>query len=284
MKNNKKEKKSTVYIVGAGPGDPELITLKALKILKIADVVIYDKLLNSEILNYCDSNCKFIFAGKSADHHTIPQKDINKLIIDFARDNKTVVRLKGGDPFVFGRGGEEALELKKVNIPFEIVPGVTSAIAAPAFAGIPVTHRGISSSVTFITGHEDPYKKTEHLDYSHLAKDKGTLVFLMSARSIGRISFTLIKNGMPKETPIAIIENATKDSQRNFSDTLVNAVTLAEKEEIASPAIFVVGNVAKLSDELDWFKKERKLNSKELGPESYKISPYYEIKKLQLSK
>jgi len=284
MKNNTKEKKTTAYIVGAGPGDPDLITLKALKVLKIADVVIYDKLLNSEILNHCHSNCKFIFAGKSADNHTITQKDINKLIVDFARDNKTVIRLKGGDPFVFGRGGEEALELKKANIPFEIVPGVTSAIAAPSFAGIPVTHRGISSSVTFITGHEDPYKKSEHLDYSHLAKDKGTLVFLMSARSIGRISFTLIKNGMPKETPIAIIENGTKDSQRNFTDTLVNAVTLAEKEEIASPAIFVIGNVARLSDELDWFKKDMKLNSKELESEKYKIRPHFQSKRLQLSK
>ena len=204
-------------------------------------------------------------------------------MIDFARDNKTVIRLKGGDPFVFGRGGEEALELKKANIPFEIVPGVTSAIAAPAFAGIPVTHRGISSSVTFITGHEDPYKRTEHLDYSHLAKDKGTLVFLMSARSIGRISFTLIKNGMSKETPIAIIENATKKTQRNFTDTLVNAVTLAEREEIASPAIFVVGNVAKLGNKLDWFNKHLHLDSKESKPEIHESKSFHKNKKLQLS-
>ena len=272
MENNIKVKNTTVYIVGAGPGDPDLITLRALKLLKIADVVIYDKLLKPKI-----------FAGKSADHHIIPQKDINKIMIDFARDNKTVIRLKGGDPFVFGRGGEEALELKKANIPFEIVPGVTSAIAAPAFAGIPVTHRGISSSVTFITGHEDPYKRTEHLDYSHLAKDKGTLVFLMSARSIGRISFTLIKNGMSKETPIAIIENATKKTQRNFTDTLVNAVTLAEREEIASPAIFVVGNVAKLGNKLDWFNKHLHLDSKESKPEIHEPKSFHKNKKLQLS-
>ena len=283
MENNIKVKNTTVYIVGAGPGDPDLITLRALKLLKIADVVIYDKLLNPKILEHCHSKCTFIFAGKSADHHIIPQKDINKIMIDFARDNKTVIRLKGGDPFVFGRGGEEALELKKANIPFEIVPGVTSAIAAPAFAGIPVTHRGISSSVTFITGHEDPYKRTEHLDYSHLAKDKGTLVFLMSARSIGRISYTLIKNGMSKETPIAIIENATKKTQRNFTDTLVNAVTLAEREEIASPAIFVVGNVAKLGNKLDWFNKHLQLDSKESKSEIHEPKSFHKNKKLQLS-
>ena len=157
------------------------------------------------------------------------------------------------------------------------------AIAAPAFAGIPVTHRGISSSVTFITGHEDPYKRTEHLDYSHLAKDKGTLVFLMSARSIGRISFTLIKNGMSKETPIAIIENATKKTQRNFTDTLVNAVTLAEREELASPAIFVIGNVAKLGNKLDWFNKHLHLDSKESKPEIHESKSFHKNKKLQLS-
>lgn len=279
-----KEKNGIVYIVGAGPGDPDLMTIKALKILKLADVVIYDKLLNPEILKNCHSLCKFIFAGKSADHHTISQKNINNLMINFAKENKIVVRLKGGDPFIFGRGGEEALELKKEQIPFEIVPGVTSAIAGPAFAGIPVTHRGISSSVTFITGHEDPYKKSDNLDYKHLAKDKGTLVFLMSARSIGRISFTLIKNGMAKETPIAIVENATKEFQRNFTDTLENAVTLAEREEISSPAIFIVGNVAKLSNELDWFKKKIKQNPEVLKSEIYRLSSFPKSKKLQLSK
>ncbi|MED5579108.1 MAG: uroporphyrinogen-III C-methyltransferase, partial [Nitrospinota bacterium] len=275
--------KGVVYIVGAGPGDPDLITVKALKLLRIADVVIYDKLLNPEILNFCHSDCELIYAGKSADHHTISQNNINKLMIDFAKDNKTIVRLKGGDPFVFGRGGEEALELKKENIPFEIVPGVTSAISAPAFAGIPVTHRGISSSVTFITGHEDPNKESDNLDYIHLAKDKGTLVFLMSARSIGRISFTLIKNGMAKETTIAIVENATKENQRNFTDTLGNAVKLAEREEISSPAIFVVGEVAKLSEKLDWFKKGRKTDSNSFQSESHKSNPLLENKKLQLS-
>ncbi len=245
-----------VYIVGAGPGDPDLLTLRAARLLGKADAVVYDRLVHPEILELCPPGCLRIFAGKSPGNHTMRQEEINSLLIDLARENLSVVRLKGGDPFIFGRGGEEALALAEAGLSFDIVPGVTSAAAAPAYAGIPVTHRGLASSVTFVTAHEDPTKSGTGVDYGHLAAGGGTLVFLMGARSVGRISRELIKNGMAADTPTAIVENATTGRQRVLRCSLGEAPSFAEREEVSPPAVFVVGAVASLADELAWFRPQ----------------------------
>ena len=241
-----------VAIAGAGPGDPGLITLRAARLLGRAGAVVYDRLVSPEILALCPEGCRLIFAGKAAGNHTMPQSEVNALLIDLARQGLEVVRLKGGDPFVFGRGGEEAQALAGAGVPFEIVPGVTSATAAPACAGIPVTHRGLASSATFVTAHEDPQKPETGVDYAHLAQSRGTLVFLMGARSIGRISRELLENGMPADTHAAIIENASTGRQRALPCTLGEAPSVAEREEISPPAVFVVGEVASLAGELAW--------------------------------
>ena len=244
-----------VLIVGAGPGDPDLLTLKAAKALSNADVVIYDRLVNPEVIELCPDNCQLINAGKSSGRYTMSQNDINEALIRFAHRGYQVVRLKGGDPFVFGRGGEEAQALADAGIPFEIIPGISSAVAVPAYAGIPVTHRSLASSFTVVTAHEDPSKPETQVDYAHLAKDRGTLVFLMGARSIGRISAALIDNGMSKDTPAAIIENGTTNRQFAYRCNLGEAPSLAQREEISPPAVFLVGPVAGLED-LVWFEAD----------------------------
>ncbi|MDE0330457.1 MAG: uroporphyrinogen-III C-methyltransferase [Nitrospinae bacterium] len=244
-----------VQIVGAGPGDPDLLTLKAAKALTNADVVVYDRLVNPEVLELCPENCQFINAGKSTGRHTMNQDDINETLIHFAHGGFQVVRLKGGDPFVFGRGGEEAQALAEAGIHFEVIPGISSALAVPAYAGIPVTHRSLASSFTVVTAHEDPQKPETKVDYAHLAKDKGTLVFLMGARSIGRISAALIDNGMSKDTATAIIENGATNRQSAYRCSLGEASSLAQREEISPPAIFLVGPVAGLED-LVWFEAD----------------------------
>ncbi len=244
-----------VQIVGAGPGDPDLLTLKAAKALSNADVVIYDRLVNPEILALCPESCQFIDAGKSSGRHTMNQGDINESLVHFALSGFQVVRLKGGDPFVFGRGGEEAQALVEAGVQFEIIPGVSSALAVPAYAGIPVTHRNLASSFTVVTAHEDPSKPETQVNYAHLAKDRGTLVFLMGARSIGRISAALIENGMAKDTPTAIIENGTTNRQSAYRCLLAEASSLAQREEISPPAVFLVGPVADL-EELVWFEAD----------------------------
>lgn len=253
MKNDRLSSDGRVFIVGAGPGDPELMTLRAARLLSEAEAVVYDRLVCIEALDLCPPGCRLISAGKAAGNHTMAQEEINQLLIDLAREGLTVVRLKGGDPFIFGRGGEEALALAGAGISFEIVPGVTSAAAAPAFGGIPITHRHLASSVTFVTAHEDPKKPGGSVDYVHLASSKGTLVFLMGARSIGRISRELLKNGMSAKTSVAIIENATTSRQRVLRCTLEEAPGFAEREEISPPAVVVVGPVAALADELAWY-------------------------------
>ena len=244
-----------VHIAGAGPGDPDLLTLKAAKALSNADVVIYDRLVNPEILQLCPESCELINAGKSSCRHIMSQDDINKSLIHFAHRGFQVVRLKGGDPFVFGRGGEEAQALAEASVHFEIIPGISSALAVPTYAGIPVTHRNIASSFTVVTAHEDPQKPETQVDYAHLAKDRGTLVFLMGARSIGRISAALIENGMSKDTPTAIIENGTTNRQSAYRCPLGKASSLAQREEISPPAVFLVGPVAGLED-LVWFEAD----------------------------
>jgi uroporphyrin-III C-methyltransferase len=253
LKNDHFLSNGRVYIVGAGPGDPELMTIRAARLLGEADAVVYDRLVCFESLDFCPPGCRLISAGKAAGNHTMTQEEINQLLIDLAREGLTVVRLKGGDPFIFGRGGEEALALAGAGVPFEIVPGVTSAAAAPAYVGIPVTHRHMASSVTFVTAHEDPKKPGGSVDYAHLASGNGTLVFLMGARSIGRISRELLRHGMSAESSVAIIENATTSSQRLLRCTLEETPLFAEREEVSSPAVIVVGPVAALADDLGWY-------------------------------
>lgn len=245
-----------VAIVGAGPGDPDLLTLRAARLIARAGALVHDRLLSPEILDLCPEECRVIYAGKSPGRHALDQEEINGLLISLAREGLEVVRLKGGDPFVFGRGGEEAEALAQAGVPFEVVPGVTSAVAAPAFAGIPVTHRGLAASVTFVTAHEDPAKESGQVDYAHLARAKGTLVFLMGARSVGRIARRLLAHGMPARTPVAIVENGSTPRQRTLRCRLDGAARLAEREEVAAPAVVVVGEVAALADSLSWFNPE----------------------------
>ena len=240
-----------VHLVGAGPGDPGLITLRGIECLQQADVVIYDRLVNPLLLLYAP-DAEWIDVGKQPDHHPIPQSKINDLIVEKAQLEKRVVRLKGGDPFVFGRGGEEALSLSKAGISYEIVPGITSAIAAPAYAGIPITHRGVSQSVSFITGHS---AREDNLpeEWSCLAGSSGTLVFLMGVHNLKEITHQLIAGGRHAETPIAIIEQGTCAHQRTITGTLANI--LEKSRQIQPPAIIIVGEVVKLREALRWYDR-----------------------------
>ena len=242
-----------VYIVGAGPGDPGLITVRAKQLLELADVVVYDYLVNISLLGYCTSSCEKIYVGKKAGDHTFSQEQINEILYSQVIEGNKVVRLKGGDPFVFGRGGEEAQYLAQRNIAFEIVPGITSGIAAPAYAGIPVTHRNLTSTVTFITGHEAEGKDGLNINWQALASLKGTLVFYMGVRNLALICNQLITNGLSKETPVAIIRFGTYNSQQTVKGTLETIGQIAKETEIKPPALIVVGDVVSLSDELNWF-------------------------------
>ena len=238
-----------VYLVGAGPGDIGLLTLKSCEILSAADVVIYDRLADDSILNFC-AGAKKIYVGKSAGKHTLKQTEINQLLVEEARQNKIVVRLKGGDPFVFGRGGEEALYLRENNMPFEIIPGVTSAVAVPAYAGIPVTHRGIATSFAVVTGHEDPTKPESTINWEKISTAVDTLIFLMGISNLPQIVDKLIEHGRAPDTPAALIRWGTKNSQ----EVIVTTLAEAPNEKISSPAIFVVGEVVNLREQLKWFE------------------------------
>ena len=246
--------KKKVYFVGAGPGDEGLITVKGLNCIRIADVIIYDNLINDKLLSHASENAEKIYVGKKADLHTLPQEQINRLIVDKANENKTVIRLKGGDPFVFGRGGEEALTCKKENISFEIIPGISSSVAVLAYAGIPVTHRGVSSSFHVITGHEDPTKRHEDIDYEVLAKLKGTLVFLMGLNNLSKICEELLKFGKSPDTPVAVISKGTSPDQKVVIGTLSTIEELAT--DLTSPAVIVIGEVVNLREELNWFEEK----------------------------
>lgn len=239
-----------VYLVGSGPGDPELLTLKARRLIDSADVVVYDQLPGKMILDSIPTGTEKIDAGKYAGDHTLKQDEINTVIIEKAKEGKNVVRLKGGDPYMFGRGGEEAQELVEAGIEFEIVPGITSAIAVPAYAGIPVTHRDHASMVTFITGHEDPTKDESALDWETLAKFDGTIVIFMGVRMLERNVGELIKNGKDPQTPVALIERGTRPDQRVTVGVLENIASIAKERKVKAPAITVIGNVVKLHDEL----------------------------------
>lgn len=239
-----------VYLVGSGPGDPELLTLKARRLIDNAEVIVYDQLPGKAILNSMPEKTEKIDAGKYAGNHTMPQSEINKVLVQKAKEGKMVVRLKGGDPYVFGRGGEEAEYLVAEGIEFEVVPGITSAIAVPAYAGIPVTHRESSPMLTFITGHEDPKKKESWLDWETLAKFEGTLVILMGVKMLRRNTEELMKYGKDPKTPVAVIERGSRPDQRVTVGTLENIATLAEERKIKAPAITVVGDVVRLHEVL----------------------------------
>lgn len=239
-----------VYLVGSGPGDPELLTLKARRLIDSAEVIIYDQLPGKAILDSMPANAEKIDVGKCAGNHTMTQAEINKMLVQKAKEGKRVVRLKGGDPYVFGRGGEEAEVLVAEGIEFEVVPGITSAIAVPAYAGIPVTHRENTSMVTFITGHEDPTKPESWLDWETLAKFGGTIVILMGVKMLSRNVEELMKHGKDPDTPVAIIERGTRTDQRVTVGTLASIAELAKERKVKAPAITVIGDVVKLHDVL----------------------------------
>ena len=244
-----------VYIIGAGPGDPGLITLKGVQCLRQADVVIYDYLVGPEILGHAKEGAELIYAGKQGGDHTLSQDEINALLVRKAGEGGLVARLKGGDPFVFGRGGEEAEVLREAGIPFEVVPGVSSAVAVPAYAGIPLTHRGHTSTVAFVTGHEDPGKEKSELDWPGLA-GIGTLVFLMGVKNLPAIARNLIQAGKDPRTPAALIRRGTTPDQETLTGTLETIARLAEERCFAPPAVFVVGGVAGLRERLNWYETQ----------------------------
>ena len=241
-----------VYLVGAGPGDPDLITRKGLRCLRLADVVVYDRLVSPELLDEAPARAERIFAGKKPGCHAMKQEQISALLIDYARLGYTVVRLKGGDPFVFGRGGEEALALSAAGIPFEIVPGVSSAIAVPAYAGIPVTQRDYAGAITIVTGHEQ--SASAAINWDALAKTGGTLVILMGVELLSQITRRLLAGGLAPDTPAAVIQQGTLPQQRTVKGTLATIAPRAIEEHIQSPAIIVIGAVVALSDALNWFE------------------------------
>ena len=248
------EKKGKIILVGSGPGDVDLITVKGLEAIRQAGVLVYDYLAPEELLSHAGEDCEKIYVGKKAGCHTMPQKEINSLIVDRAREGKVVVRLKGGDPFVFGRGGEEALAAREAGVEIEIIPGVTAGVAVPAYAGIPVTHRGITTSVTFVTGHEEPGKQESEIDWASLGSGSGTLVFYMGVSRLGRIAASLIDHGRAPATPVAVIHRGTTEHQNTIVGTLEDIENKAAEAGIEPPALIVVGEVVGLRGKLDWYE------------------------------
>jgi len=248
--------KGRVYLVGAGPGDAELLSLKGARLLKEADTVVYDRLVNPRIIREFCPGAELIYVGKASDKHTMPQEKINNLLARLAEKGRNVVRLKGGDPFVFGRGGEEILTLVKHKIPFEVVPGITSAVAVPAYAGIPVTHRGLTSSLGIFTGQEDPEKKNSSLAWDKISTGLGTLVFLMGVENLDKIVAALVKNGRPPRTPCCLVQWGTLGRQKSCPGTLADIRARARSAKISPPAILVVGEVVSLRNKLNWFEKK----------------------------
>ncbi|WP_022664569.1 uroporphyrinogen-III C-methyltransferase [Desulfospira joergensenii] len=249
-------KPGKVYLIGAGPGDPGLLTIKAKECIEEADVVVYDYLASPFLLEYAARDAQVIYVGKKGGDHTLTQDKINQLLVDKAKQGLSVARLKGGDPFVFGRGGEEAQELLSHGVSYEVVPGVTSAISAPAYAGIPVTHRDHTSFVSFITGHEDPTKETSSMQWDLFARSNATLVFLMGVKNLENIANRLMENGKPADTPVALVRWGTTSRQQTVTGTLETIVDRVRKAGLKSPAIIVVGHVVSLRDELAWFDRK----------------------------
>ncbi len=247
---------ATVYLIGAGPGDAGLLTLRGRELLETCDVVVYDYLANDELLSYARPDAEIIYVGKMGGDHTLAQREINALLIGKARENKSVARLKGGDPYMFGRGAEEAEELVAAGIEFEVVPGVTSAIAGPAYAGISLTHRAFASSVCFATGHEDPTKPESAHNWKALATGASTLVFFMGMKNLPSIVENLARNGMDPKTPAALVRWGTTPDHRSVSGTLADLPRLAEQGGFTAPSLIVIGKVVSIREPLAWFEKK----------------------------
>ena len=256
MTEGSKTKSGKVYLVGAGPGDPGLITLRGKYLLERAEVVVYDYLASPKLLRYVPKDATLIYAGKrGGSRHTHTQEEINQMLVDWGLQGKMVVRLKGGDPFIFGRGGEEIEQLAAAGVDFEVVPGVTSATAAATYAGIPITHREYTASVAFLTGHEDPTKESSNIDWAKLATGAGTLVVYMGIKNLPIIVDNLIANGRSADTPVAVVRWASTPEQHSVVGTLATIVDRVRDEGIKPPALIVVGEVVKLRDTIDWFER-----------------------------
>lgn len=258
-----KKKGGRCYLVGAGPGDLGLVTLRARQLIERAEVIVYDYLCNPEMLAWAPESAEIIYAGKKAGAHTLKQEEINALLVEKSKAGNQVVRLKGGDPFLFGRGGEEAQALAAAAIAYEVVPGVTSAIAAPAYAGIPVTHRGMTSHVTFFTGHEDPEKTESSIDFGALAKLGGTQVMLMGVERIEAIAQEMMENGVRADLPVALVRWGTTGRQQTLRGTLQDIAQRVAEKNFAPPAVAVFGEVASLGEELDW-QRQRPLSGRRI--------------------
>lgn len=245
----------TVYLVGAGPGDPGLLTVRGRELLRTADVVVYDRLVNPSILDEAPARALRIFAGKLTGSHPLPQDQLNDLLVAHARRGRRVVRLKGGDPFVFGRGGEEAEALAAAGVPFEVVPGVSSAVAVPAYAGIPLTHRRLSSSFAVVTGHEEGCKAAPVVDWERLATAVDTLVILMGLRTLPQIVAALLAHGRSPDTPVALIRWGTTSAQETVTGVLGDIVARAEAAGLEPPVVTVIGDVVALRERLRWFEE-----------------------------
>jgi uroporphyrinogen III methyltransferase/synthase len=247
--------KGTVYLVGAGPGDAGLLTLRGAELLGRADVVVYDALVNPDLLRLAPKSAEIIYGGKRATAHAIPQEDLNQLLVAKAKAGQCVVRLKGGDPYIFGRGGEEAEELAAAKIPFEVVPGISSIVAGPNYAGIPLTHRDHCSSFTVITGHEDPTKEESSLDWAQIAKTPGTKVVLMGVERIRKIAEQLVANGLAPTTPVGMVRWGTTGRQQSIEGTLATIADIVTKKKFTAPAVTIIGDVVKLRKKLNWFER-----------------------------
>lgn len=247
--------KGIVYLVGAGPGDAGLLTVRGAELIARADVLVYDALVNPDLLRLAPKTAEVIYGGKRAKDHAIPQGELNQLLVTKAKEGKVVVRLKGGDPYIFGRGGEEAEEIHDAGIDFEVVPGISSTFAAPNYAGIPVTHRDFCSSYTVITGHEDPTKEESAIDWAALAKTPGTKIVLMGVERIRQIADKFVENGLPAKTPVAMVRWGTTGRQKTIEGTLATIADVVEKTGFTAPAVTIIGGVVSLRKKLNWFEK-----------------------------
>lgn len=253
MNTTNKLEAGKVWLVGAGPGDPDLLTIKAARLISQADAIVYDHLVSDSIMDQARPDALLIYAGKEASKHTLPQDSINQLLVELAQENLSVVRLKGGDPFIFGRGGEELETLVASGIPFEVIPGVTAAAGCAAYAGFPLTHRDHAQSVTFVTGHLKD--GTVNLDWPALARPKQTVVFYMGIGAVEEICRQMINHGLPSMTPAAVIRNGTQPDQQTLLATLGTLPDRIAESGIKPPALIVVGSVVKLHAQLNWFEK-----------------------------
>lgn len=253
---NKDIKLGKVYLVGAGPGDPGLITVRGKQLIERAEVVVYDYLANPKLLKHAPKSAELKYVGKKGNaHHAHTQEEINQILVDHSQAGRMVVRLKGGDPFIFGRGGEEIQEIQAAGIPFEVVPGVTSATAAATYAGIPITHRDFTASVAFLTGHEDPTKKKSNVDWTKLATGAGTIVVYMGIKNLPIIVDNLISNGRDAKTPVAVVRWASTPQQESVVGTLETITEIVAEAKIKAPALIIIGGVVSLRETIDWFEK-----------------------------